>query len=243
MKDNFSKGSREYSKYRPYYPAEVYEFIITKLKDFDYAWDCGTGNGQVASELSTFFTKIEATDISLNQIKYAIQKPNINYSVQPAEKVSFRTNQFDLIISAQAAHWFDFENFYKEVKRCLKPEGLIVLLGYGLLSINAKTNPIIEHFYKDIIGAYWDEERKYLDQNYHTIPFPFKEINTPDFVQKYEWDIEHLLGYLRTWSAVKHFQKENNQDPVCLIEAELKKAFGKKNKVTFPILMRMGRIS
>ncbi|MCB7480042.1 class I SAM-dependent methyltransferase [Christiangramia sediminis] len=242
MKDNFSSKSANYKKFRPGYPSEVYEFIKSKLGSFEYAWDCGTGNGQVAGELAKFFDRVEATDISENQLKNAIQTPAISYSIQPAEKTNFKKDQFDLIICAQAVHWFDFDRFYTEVKRCLKPNGLLVLMGYGLFTSNPETNRVIAEFYEKTIGPYWDAERKYLDEKYQNIPFPFTEIKTPEFHQIYDWNIEHLLGYLRTWSAVKHYKNKHNEDPVALIEDSLRETFGNKNKVVFPILFRMGKI-
>lgn len=242
MKDNFSSKSRDYRKYRPAYPPEIFDYIKEHLKGFDKAWDCGTGNGQVAGELSSFFREIEATDISENQLKNAVKKENINYSIQPAEETNFNDNEFDLVICAQAVHWFNFDNFYAEVKRCLKPEGIIVILGYGLFRSNPGTNKVIESFYNQIIGPYWDSERNYLDENYQTIPFPFVELPAPEFQQTYEWSIEHLLGYLRTWSAVKHYKRINNEDPLALIEDELRKVFGTRNRVIFPVLFKMGKI-
>ncbi len=38
-----------------------------------------------------------------------------------------------MITVAQAIHWFDFEKFYAEVKRILKPSGIIAVIGYGLI--------------------------------------------------------------------------------------------------------------
>ncbi|MCG9972494.1 class I SAM-dependent methyltransferase [Christiangramia crocea] len=243
MKDNFSSRSEAYSRYRPKYPPEVYEFLKAQLNGHEKAWDCGTGSGQVAGEISSYFNKVEGTDISSNQIKNAVKRENIHYSVQPAEKTDFPDNYFDLIITAQAIHWFNFNEFYSEVKRCLKPDGLFAILGYGLFSSNPETNKIIGHFYDNIIGPFWDSERKYLEDNYRSIPFPFSEIETPEFDQKYNWKIGQLLGYLRTWSAVKHFEKVNHDDPLQFIDKDLRKAFGNINEVTFPILFRLGKLT
>lgn len=243
MKDNFSSNSEAYKKYRPTYPTELFDIIIKELNGFENAWDCGTGNGQVANILSPFFNAIEATDISENQIKNAPGKDNINYSIQPAERTNFDNDKFDLIITAQAIHWFEFDKFYSEVQRCLKPDGIFVVLGYGLFTSTPETNKVMRYFYDQVIGPYWDPERKYLDEKYQSIPFPFEEIPTPHFQKKYHWSIEHLLGYLRTWSAVKHYENIHNSDAVSLIEKELREVFGPKNTVIFPILFRMGKIS
>ena len=242
MKDNFSTKSANYRKFRPQYPNEVYEFLRSRLNSFEIAWDCGTGNGQVAEKIAEFFSHVEATDISKNQLQNAVKKSNITYSIQSAEKTNFENDQFDLIISAQAVHWFNFEAFYSEVKRCLKPDGLIVIMGYALFKSNLEIDAVIVDFYDHIIGPYWDPERKYLDEDYQTIPFPFQESSTPAFCAEYNWNIDHLLGYLRTWSAVKHYERLNDEDPVSLIEPKLREVFGKRNVVKFPILFRMGKV-
>ena len=47
MKDNFSRQS-DLTKYRPDYPAELFEHILRFVKEKNSHWDCGTGNGQSA---------------------------------------------------------------------------------------------------------------------------------------------------------------------------------------------------
>ena len=89
MKDNFSSQSDLYAKYRPVFPPELIHYIISLVPTHNYAWDCGTGNGQLAQLLSPYFKEIFATDISPQQLANAVQMPNINYSKQPAEKTSF----------------------------------------------------------------------------------------------------------------------------------------------------------
>lgn len=244
MKDNFSTDSDKYAKFRPVYPAEFYLYLRNILPACENAWDCGTGNGQVAAELSSFFQQVNATDISEQQISHAIKKPNIHYSVQPAEKVNFADNLFDLVIVGQAIHWFQFDEFYKEVNRTAKNNALFVIIGYGRVELAGEADALLQHFYKNIIGSYWDQERKHIDEKYHTIPFPFEEINAPDFTLSFEWDAEHLLGYINTWSAVKHFTKANSYNPIQQFSEELLKQWPlhESRTVQFPLLLRIGRI-
>lgn len=244
MKDNFSSSSGNYAKYRPEYPQELFDFIGTLVKDKSCAWDCGTGNGQVAAELAELFEQVMATDISVSQLENAVRKPNISYSVQPAERTDFPDGFFDLVIVAQAIHWFDFEVFYEEVKRTAKPDAYLVATGYGLLSISPEIDAVVLRFYNEIIGPYWDAERKYIDENYLTIPFPFEEIAVPAIENRLEWTFDHLIGYLETWSAVKHYIRENQQNPIELIRTELRKAWGetKTRNVIFPLLLRVGKV-
>jgi len=211
MKDNFSSHSKEYAQFRPHYPKELFEALLSLVKKRDAAWDCGTGNGQVAGVLAGHFTEIYATDISQHQLEVAVQRPNIHYSVQPAEKTGFSAKQFDLVTVAQAIHWFQFADFYSEVKRTLRPGGFIAVIGYGLVQTEKPLQTIIDHFYTKIIGPCWDAERHYIDEAYQTIPFPFEEISMPAFKIRYQWSPDQLIGYIGTWSAVKHYAKQHDQ--------------------------------
>ncbi len=242
VKDNFSHNSQNYAQFRPSYPDEVFTFLETVLTRKERAWDCATGNGQVAIKLAGLFNEVQATDLSENQLKNAVSSPKIHYSQQLAEQTNFPKSCFDCVTVGQAIHWFDFEKFYREVNRTLKPNGIFVVLGYGnLLTDNEAVQQWIEHLYRGVLDDYWDPERKYIDEKYQTIPFPFEEITSPQFQIRNSWNREQLLGYLNTWSAVKHYTDKHQQNPVEAISDQLP-AFD-SIQVTFPILMRVGKAS
>ncbi|WP_029036195.1 class I SAM-dependent methyltransferase [Salinimicrobium xinjiangense] len=241
MKDLFSSHSVDYSRYRPTYPAELFNFLQRLCESHERAWDCGTGNGQVAGELASIFEQVCATDISIKQLSQAVQKPNIKYTRQRAESTSFPDDHFNLVTIGQAAHWFDLDAFYSEVKRVLKKDAVIAIFGYALFRSNTETNEVIDHFYNKIVGPYWQPERRYLEENYQTIPFRFKEIPIPQFHLRQQWSFERLIGYLNTWSAVKSYEQENNENPVELIRNELYRSFGDIESVDFTIIGRIGR--
>jgi len=245
MKDNFSTQSDKYAKYRPTYPADLFDYLDAIIPNKQNAWDCGTGNGQVAYALAKTFYNVFATDISQSQIDNALPADNIFYSVQPAEETNFEDELFDLIIVAQAIHWFNFEKFYAEVRRTAKENTLFCVIGYGKLEISETIDCIISYFYDNVIGKYWDSERKYIDENYKTLPFPFDEIKTPNFVNTQYWTLEHLIGYLNTWSAVKHFIKQNGYNPIDKLQSDLAQLWGNEQvkQVRFPLLLRVGKIT
>lgn len=244
MKDNFSHSSDNYAKFRPTYPQTIFEFLYPLLKEKNKAWDCGTGNGQVAQELSKEFSLVEATDISQSQLDNAFREENIQYSLQAAEKTNFPDNSFDLITVAQAVQWFDVDLFNEEVKRVAKPNAIIALIGYGLNNITPEIDRVVQHFYKDIVGPYWDLERRHIEQKYQFIPFPFKELETPEITNIKLWKIEDLIGYLNTWSSVKHFIQKNGFNPLDKIKNDLSDAWGAQEvrKVNFPIIFKAGRV-
>lgn len=243
MKDNFSIQANLYAKYRPDYPTQLFDFIIGHVNEKKTAWDCATGSGQTAKELAKYFEKVFATDISQQQIDNAYQLNNILYSVQPAEQTTFEDNSFDLITVSQALHWLQFDRFYAEVKRVAKPGALLATWMYGLLQISPAIDKLInEHHYKTL-EKYWDYERKYVDENYTTIPFPFEEIKCPLFQICYKWTIEELEGYLNTWSALQKFIAEKRSNPVDELIKKIKAQWiAEKMQIIFPVYMRMGKI-
>lgn len=244
MKDNFSEQSTAYAQFRPGYPTVLFDFLFGLCSQFDCAWDCATGNGQIAAVLAERFRQVEATDISANQLANALQRPNIRYQIGAAEAPLFSAKTFDLITVGQAAHWFDFEKFYAEVQRALKPEGVLALVGYGLLRIDPPTDAVIGHLYREVLGDYWDPERRHVDTALTSMPFPFRETPLPDMAMTYRWTFDHLLGYLSTWSAVRHFEKSTGASPLgAAFVHDLKKAWGNTpdKAVRFPIFGRIGR--
>lgn len=242
-KDLFSGHSQQYASFRPTYPQALYDFIMTQIKDNKSAWDCACGNGQVAKDLSTRFQKVLATDQSAKQLENAFVKYNIEYSVQPAEKTSFADGQFDLVAVGQALHWFNIPEFFAEARRVSKPGGIVAVWGYSLLNISPEIDPVVNHFYADVIGPYWDKERKLVDDRYASVSFPFEAIEVPQFEFSFEWSLEELTGYISTWSSVQNYIQQNQSDPVKDLAEKIGRLWGdNRKKVSFPLFVRMGRV-
>lgn len=243
MKDRFSQHASQYAAFRPTYPHELYEFLLSQVSSRQIAWDCATGNGQVAVDLSPYFKQVMATDMSKNQLDHAPPAANILYSVSQSEKTPFPPSTFDLITVAQAIHWFNIPDFYSEAKRVAKRGGVLAVWGYGLLRIEPTIDEYILDFYVNIIGSYWDPERKLIDERYQTIPFPFEEISSPSFDFSFHWGLEELRGYLTTWSSVQKYIQQHGRNPVDALIEVIKPMWREpKLKITFPLFVRCGRI-
>ena len=256
FKDLFSSNSKEYASSRPTYPRSLFEFLVGLVRYRNLAWDCATGNGQAAVFLSEYFEQVIASDASIEQIENAQPRDNIRYEVFPAEKTTLADNSVDLITIAQALHWFDLDEFYKEVKRVLRKSenggntncsGVIAAWAYGLHSISTEIDNITRLLYEDILGSYWPKERKIVENRYQDISFPFQEIDMPVFQIELDWTLSELIGYLYTWSSVQKFIEKNNSDPIKQIYDDLAAAWGDKNtwykrrRVVWPIYIRVGR--
>lgn len=244
MKDNFSKQSAGYARFRPTYPSTLYKFLFQHVQQFGLAWDCATGNGQVAVALAGRFQQVVATDISQNQLAHALTHPVIAYRCEPAHHSSLEENSVDLITVGQAAHWFDLEKFYAEVWRVMRPGGLLALIGYGLMQVDERTDRIIRELYTGVLGDFWDAERVLVDEAYASLPFPFEPIPFPKMEMVYEWSRDHLTGFLQTWSAVQHFHQKTERSP---FSTEWLAALygvwpeGEQKTVRFPMFGRIGK--
>lgn len=241
MKDLFSEQSELYQQARPSYPKLMIEALLAQIKTRVHAWDCGAGSGQLTQLLAPYFQDVIATDLSQNQLDQAPRFANVQYLQQAAEHTSFPNQYFDFITVAQAIHWFDFEKFYAEVKRTLKPDGIFAVIGYGLLQLDdIELNQKVIQLYTETLNGFWDAERSYIDEHYQSIPFPFDEIIMPSFQIELAWTGQQLWDYLNTWSAIKHYQKQLNLNPL----DRLKQIILSQHtiNVSFPILLRVGRL-
>jgi SAM-dependent methyltransferase len=226
FKDHFSGHAGAYHEARPIYPDALYDWLATQTRAHDLVWDAGCGNGQASVALAQRYARVHATDPSAPQIANAEARPNIDYRVEPAEQCSLADASADLVTVAQALHWFDQDRFDAEVRRVLKPGGVIAAWSYADCRIEPALDAIKDHLYVDLTGPYWPPERTHVESGYRSLPFPFAEIAAPPFEMRAEWTMAQFLGYLRSWSATQRYIKANAQDPVALIEPEMARAWG-----------------
>lgn len=243
---HFAQNPAEYLQYRPDYPVALFEYLAGMCEHRQLAWDCGTGNGQAAIALAALFKNVVASDINQEPLNIALQKDNLSYHCWPAEETELEDASVDLITVAQALHWFDLDSFYAEARRVAKPHSHIAAWCYALGSVSPEIDKVIQKLYHDILGdAYWPKERRYIDAEYKTIAFPFKKMKTPAFEAQKIFQLPALIGYLRTWSAVKEYQLQNEQDPVDLILPELQTAWGNSDiamTMRWPIHLLVGKL-
>jgi len=245
MNNLFSKQSAEYAKYRPHYPKALFEFLASVTAQRERAWDCATGNGQAALDLAEIFKEVLATDASEAQIKNAVPHPKIRYSVASAEKTSIESGSIDLVTVAQAIHWLDHEPFYREVRRILKPQGVLAFWCYGHdRKVDSTIGPLYQK-YADLVNPFWAPQIHYIWEELKTVPFPFEEISAPPFALECDWDLEAFTGYLWSWSATQKYIEEKGVNPLEELQGELKDVWGAsetKHKMSWPIYLRAGRV-
>jgi len=189
------------------------------------------------------FDRVIATDASEAQIANALSHERVEYRVASAEKNGIESESIDLIMVAQALHWFDLDRFYAEARRILIADGILAASAYNLLHIEKAIDEVVNWYYHQVVGPFWPPERK-LVEKFSNLPFAFGEIDAPSFEMTAHWNLDHLLGYLRTWSSTQRFIAARGSDPLEQIVDDLCSAWGKpgqKRSIVWPLIIRIGR--
>jgi SAM-dependent methyltransferase len=245
FKDHFSSGSAAYRASRPTYPAELFAWLAAQAPATGHAVDVGCGTGQASLGLAAHFAAVTALDPSAAQIAEAEPHPRIAYRVAPAEATGLPAAGADLVLAAQAFHWFDHARFFPELARIARPGALFAAVTYGIAVIDPAIDRVVHVLYQDLLGAYWPAERRHVEDGYRTLPFPLAEVPTPAVDLVMEWDLGQLLAYLGTWSALKAWEKRHGSDPRALIATDLGLAWGDptaRREVRWPLAIRAGRV-
>jgi SAM-dependent methyltransferase len=242
--DHFSSIAASYARYRPTYPAALFDWIATTAPSRGNAWDCACGSGQATLPLAERFEQVTGTDASAEQLREAPKNPRITWRVAAAESSGLADHAFDAVTVAQALHWFDLPRFWIEVRRVLAPRGIFVAWSYGLATLDdPATSDQLRHFHDDVVGEYWPKERGHVDQGYRRIALPFDPIEPPPIDMSAEWTVDQFLGYLRTWSAVRRYIEVNRADPVENFGARLRRDWGAVPRtIHWPLTIVAGRV-
>jgi len=243
FKDHFSRQSADYRRYRPGYPPELIEFVAGLAPSRRLAVDCATGSGQAAVALAQHFEAVLGVDGSRSQLTRAEPHRRVRYVAALAEQLPLPPHSVSLVAAAQAMHWFDFGRFHAECRRVLVPGGVIAAWTYGKFRMDSRVDAEVERFYEDVIGSDWPPERRFVEEGYRTLPFPWAEEPVPEFELVTDWDLEQLMGYIATWSAVQRHRDRTGTDPLPALRDAIAVAWqeGGTRRLRWPLHLRVGR--
>ncbi|TQW00840.1 S-adenosylmethionine-dependent methyltransferase [Cordyceps javanica] len=172
-KKGFSAAS--YAASRPSYPASLFKTVLSyhnAQSSGGTLLDLGCGHGLISRELSPHFAKTIATDPSPAMVRQAKSMTNddkIEIRQARAEDLSFLQDQsVDLVVSGQAAHWFDYSKAWPEIARVVKSGGSVAFWGYkdNVLLGYPKASVIFDKFSYGTdnvvpgiegMGRYWEQ--------------------------------------------------------------------------------------
>ncbi len=223
------------------YPAALYRWIAEQAPARERAWDCAAGSGQAAAGLAAHFATVVATDAAPAQLAQA--PAGLPRVVALAEAMPLARCSVDAVTVAQALHWLDLERFYAEVRRVLRPGGVLAAWCYGLARITPDVDAVVYELYEDCLGPFWPPQRRLVEAGYAGLPFPFSRLEVPPLVMETCWTLDDLTGYLGTWSAVQRYRQARGVDPVVRYLPRLRAAWGpaRERTVQWPLAVLAGR--
>lgn len=255
-----------YAKYRPDYPQELHAAIVNFCQDkskgsvLDLAIDIGCGSGQSTLALAGSIKHVVGIDVSAAQINqarrlYTESHKNVEFQVGPAEDLSqFKDSSVDLVTFATCFHWLDAEKVYAEVKRVLKPGGVIAVFAKGLVyaSLDEVTS-VIKKFNYQTLADYWSPRICLIWEQYQDIMLPFEDFTRDEtsFKIHRQYPLSMLIGYLRSWSGYQNYMKAHPEDDILLdVEMNIRNIYQKHSgsedhdvlvDMTWPMYLLMGR--
>lgn len=130
----FSNRVANYIKYRPGYPGEVLEFLKQRagLSTGSVVADIGSGTGIFTKLLLdkgyTVYAVEPNDDMRKSSVEQLRNYQNFHVINGTAEQTTLQAHSVDLVVCAQAFHWFDQQLTQAEFKRILKPNGQVALI-------------------------------------------------------------------------------------------------------------------
>jgi SAM-dependent methyltransferase len=132
--NRFSNRVENYVKYRPSYPAEVLRLFETEmnLRKSSVVADIGSGTGISARlflENDCAVVGVEPNAAMRAAAEDFLKEfPNFTSVDGTAENTTLETDSVDIVVAAQAFHWFNVEKTREEFKRILKSQGFVALM-------------------------------------------------------------------------------------------------------------------
>jgi ubiquinone/menaquinone biosynthesis C-methylase UbiE len=124
---SFGGVAEAYDRGRPSYPADAVTWLVGD--DPATVLEVGAGTGKLTRVLLDLGHDVHATDPDAAMLAVLEARlPGVRTAVASAEDVPLPDASVDVVIAAQAFHWFDIERALPEFARVLRPGGRICLL-------------------------------------------------------------------------------------------------------------------
>lgn len=242
---HFQDGGSDYARHRPTYPPALAAALASECARTRLAVDVGCGTGQLSVLLAAHFDRVIALDASPSQIEAATPHEAVDYAVGAAERIAVADGTADLVVAAQAAHWFDLDAFYGEARRIAAPGAVLALVSYGVPDMEGAMGDVFARFRLGPLHAFFPEGRHHVEEGYRSLAFPFAERALPPMVIERSWTWPEMEGYLRTWSATSRALKAGRADLVTREFATLAAEWGApetERLVRWPVIGRLATL-
>jgi ubiquinone/menaquinone biosynthesis C-methylase UbiE len=127
---SFGAVAAAYDRGRPSYPRDAAQWLVggparTVL-------ELGAGTGKLTEHLVALGHDVIATDPDFDMLDLlSARAPGARVQQAPAEEIPLPDRSVDVVVAAQAFHWFDHDRALPEIARVLKPGGHLAVVWNG----------------------------------------------------------------------------------------------------------------
>jgi SAM-dependent methyltransferase len=147
----FTGLSGAYAKHRPGYPAAAVDAIVAGLEPGDEAVDVGAGTGIMSRLLAERGLRVTAVEPNPDMRGVAAPHQLVRWHDAAAEATGLADRSADLIVAAQALHWFKPDAAAREFARLARPGARLAVIW----NIRSTADPFTAG-YQTIIERYGD---------------------------------------------------------------------------------------
>lgn len=226
--ERFSDRVANYVKYRPDYPREIVSYLVANcgLTRESVVADVGCGTGISSRMFLENGNRVFGVEpnhaMRAAAEKYLAQFPWFTAVDGTSDATTLEDDSVDLVVAAQAFHWFDAEGTRPEFDRILKPDGYTVLI-WNERSLNA------DDFHREYEALLLKYANDYVAVRHDKIAtaelaaFLGDNFGSAVFANSQTFDLEGLLGRLLSAS---YMPNENSPNHAALI-TDLSSLFAK----------------
>jgi len=250
--------SSTYANVRQQYPEEWAKLILEYAGSIprNVVLDVACGSGQAAKALASHFKRVLAIDQSSTQIRSSfsdeaqLAESGIEFFTGEAEDMSnIDDGIVDVLVVAQALHWFDLSKFFAEANRVMHSGSVFAASVYGP-EMNFAHSPEITGLITSVLNKLWTDLKEVpwtraFVNHYKDISFPFTEVEYKTFQIKRQLTSEQVIDWITTWAALQTFKNifPDRPDPTLPLIQQLKTLLPEESEITWKATLVLGRKS
>ncbi len=235
FKKQFGNEASNYTKYRMPYPESLYTLLFSLVpKDGKKILDiaCGTGKSTedlVKSGLDIFGCDHNPLMIEEAKKQATLKNLNINYSVASSESLPYEDNTFDVITVGTAFHFFMNDSAIAEIKRILKPNGLLFIFWTLTTKEIPEENEIPGSIYRKYNWIRIPSELRDLDVTTSFLQtHGFSDTFTKQIPFSYQTTVEERVGLQTTSGMYEILSPEDKESFLKEVETSLRDKLGQR---------------
>jgi protein-L-isoaspartate O-methyltransferase len=224
----FDGVAQSYDIYRPSYPEELLDALITTtdLRSDSKILEIGSGTGKATLMLAQRGLSVHCIEPGRNLVDVAARNladyPRVTFEVVTFEEWGVPPGEYDLILSAQAFHWIPREIAYTKTAQALKAGGHLALIWNMPPDLSESADRIdedfveIEEVYRACapeMGGRPESSESRIRQREQDIweSGVFRNVRTSTFLWSVKYDVQSYLGLLNTYSDHLRLPEEKRE--------------------------------